>query len=175
MSLEIEIAPLQSYTLEVACDLGLLTNVLDPHFDDRPVPEAHLRWIIESPSHDILTARLKSGRVIGAAALSEEVGIGRPQAGLIAPGLGGLRWGHLEDFVVDPQYADQGAGKLLWNGMVQWCQDRKLATLRFETEEDRTAAVWFYKKRGATMIPHTNLDGSVAYNCVYDIPPRPTP
>lgn len=133
----LHIERLRTYTPEDAADLGRLRPHLSSGKSDEPVPEAHLRHIIESPDHEQLTARLgDSRRIVGAATLT------------IISGALTSNKGWLEDFVTDPTVGVSGIGQLVWNEMGAWCIEHDI-DLEFTSKPARIAAHNFYHKQGA--------------------------
>jgi len=128
---------LQTYSPEDAAQLGHLRPILSEGKSDDPVPEQHLRQIIESPTSEQLVARLEeSRRIIGAATLT------------ILSGALSDRKGWLNDFVTDPDVRVRGIGRALWNKMGRWCMENDI-DLTFTSHESRAAAHNFYLKQGA--------------------------
>ena len=125
---------LSTYTPEDAAGIGRLLPFLSESFSGMPIPEHHLRSIVESPCHDQLVARQGDARIVGAATLSLIMGAG---AGSKA---------YLEDFVTDP--ATKGVGSALWQEMGRWCIERN-TELHFTSNQTRIAAHHFYLNRGA--------------------------
>lgn len=131
---------LRVYKPEDAAGIGKLMPYLNQSFSDAPIPEEHLRAIIESDHHDQLVAREDTQRIIGAATLSL----------IMAAGAG--RKGYLEDFVTDPE--TKGVGSALWREMGRWCLEQQV-DLHFTSRPTRIAAQHFYLNRGAE-IRNTN-------------------
>lgn len=130
--------------------IGRLMPQLDPDFSSEPMSEKRLTEVIESPYHDQLVALNQAHRVVGSASLSVVIGSGVHLDGR------SNRKGQLEDFVVDKETRRQGVAALLWEGVVQWCNNHELEKLIFQTEEERVAAVAFYQKMGAVTLDGTH-------------------
>ena len=129
-----------AYSPELAAGIGLLGPQLDPLFSSDPVPEARLRSIIDSPSHDQLIARRDNALIVGAATMSVVMG-----------SLFGER-GQLEDFVLDASVQGGPVAPMMWEAMSNWCASRGLPEWYFQTEPDKPRAVGFYN-RNATLLP----------------------
>mgnify|MGYP001205311056 CR=1 FL=1 len=132
---ELSVERLKVYTPEDAAGIGKLMPILSDEFSGDPIPEEHLRGIINSPSHDQLVARAQ-GRIVGAATLS------------LIFGAGAQRKAWLEDFVSDPESGIKGVGQSLWDEMLVWCSERDTG-LHFTSRASREAAHKFYLKNGA--------------------------
>ena len=133
----IHVERLQAYSEQDAIELGLLRPILSPGTSDKPVEEAHLTHIIESPDKDQLVARLEdTRRIVGAATLN-----------IVSGALAGNN-GYLMDFVTDPSAGVKGIGTLVWNEMGAWCNEHGV-DLRFTSKPTRQAAHNFYHKHGA--------------------------
>jgi len=128
---------LQAYTPEDAAGIGRLRPILSEGKSDDPVPEQHLRAIIESPTSEQFVARLDdSRRIIGAATLT------------ILFGALSERKAWLNDFVTDPAASVRGIGRALWQEMGQWRIENDV-DMTFTSHHGRTAAHNFYQKQGA--------------------------
>lgn len=127
---------LQEYSPQDAAEIGLLRPLLSQNRSNTPVPEVHLRHIIESPDHEQFVARLESDRsIVGTATVSIVSGaLTKDKA-----------W--LEDLVANTEVA-RGIGQQLWNEIGLWCQERDI-DLAFTSKPQRTAAHNFYLKNGA--------------------------
>ncbi len=132
----ITVERLQAYTPEDAANLGRLRPYLSEGKPDDPVPEEHLRHIIESPDHEQLVARIDGrSRIVGAATLT------------IISGALTSNKGWLEDFVTDPEAGIKGIGQAVWNEMGVWCVEHDI-DLEFTSRPSRTTAHNFYHKNG---------------------------
>lgn len=140
---DISIETLTQYSDPDAADIGHLLAHLSNTFDGQPVGENTLRSIIESPYHDQLVARDKSGKIIGTLTISQTMGAGV------------VRKAWLEDFIVDPSLQGAGVGSKLWDALLDWCRDHDVHQLDFTSRPTKEAAQHFYLKRGA-IIRDTN-------------------
>lgn len=135
------------YTPEVAAGIGRLMPFLDESFPGDPIPEEHLRYIIDSPDYDQLVAVQEHAGIVGAATMS------------IVRGAGFGARGQLEDFVTDPSPKVKGAGSALWEYMKQWCAERGLSDFYLQTEtwrnDEGRNAIDFYTRKGAHLLGET--------------------
>jgi GNAT superfamily N-acetyltransferase len=134
-SVSIEI--LTQYTSNDAAMLGKLLTTLSDKAAGSPVSEKLLDAIIQSPNHDQFVARNAKNEIIGIATVSVVIGIHK----------GRQAW--LEDFVVDSNYQGMSIGSLLWERIVEWCNEKEALSLKFTSNQKRYAAHAFYKKKGA--------------------------
>jgi ribosomal protein S18 acetylase RimI-like enzyme len=136
--------PITEYSADIDAGIARLMPMLDANFSDLPQPE-RLQRIINSPSHDQLVAvRASDQLVVGAASMTVVMGYGLGMAG------------RLEDFVVDSEARRQGVAATMWGSMMDWCMQRGLAEMVFETERDRPEALAFYEKMGAVIVKDSN-------------------
>jgi len=135
----VSVEALGHYSESDAAMLGALLAELSSQFSGEPVEESTIRNIIESPSHDVLVARLQDGTIVGTATLSIIRGIG---AGTNA---------YLEDFIVSEHHRGQGISDQLWQAVLDWCSIHQLGKLAFTSRPERAAAHRFYLKHGATV------------------------
>lgn len=135
----VEIEVLTEYAHQDAIEIGNLLPHLDASADGQPLSEQMLRDIIASPYHDQLVARNENSQIVGIATLS------------ITMGTFASRSAYLEDFVVDPRSRGTGVSDLIWNAMIDWCQEKNAHQLGFTSRPSRTAAQEFYLKHGATI------------------------
>lgn len=150
---------LTSYSPEVAAGIGRLMPQLDPSFSGDPTPQGWLESTIACDTRDQIVA-LHTGQVVGAATMNVVGGAGKGVEG----------W--LEDFVVDEDLRGQGVAQTLWQEMIRWCQEQGLPSFSLETEEHRKAAIRFYEKQGAKLVPGTTTHYVVP---VPDIEPSKSP
>ena len=135
---------LEAYSAGIAADIGTLMPQLSERFDDEPIPEQRLQRIISSPDRDLLVAvDTTQNRAIGAATMNIVMGTGKGEEG----------W--LEDFVVDSSYRGKGVADLLWNSMISWCEAHHLPSMALQTKPSREAAIRFYTRHGAQLVPGT--------------------
>lgn len=116
----------------------LLTN-LNHNAPGNPISKTLLNSIIESPNHNQFAARNEKNEIIGIATLSVIISVYK----------GRQAW--LEDFVVDGDHQGLGVGSLLWDSIVEWCEENEIAFLEFTSSQKRHAAHAFYAKKGATV------------------------
>ena len=125
------------YTPELAQRVReLLIQLSRSGKDKGEIPKQWFVDIINSPWHDLLVAE-DGGRIVGMASVSVIMGAG----------IG--RNGYLEDFVVDKEVRKGGVGSALWEGMLEWADEKGCKRLEFTCGNGREVAQAFYKKHGA--------------------------
>lgn len=131
------IKKLDKYTPELAGAIRkLLVELSRSGKDKGEIPESWFEDVIGSPWHDLLIAE-EDGTILGMAAMS------------IVMGAGIRKNAYLEDFVVSAESRGKGVGKMLWNEMLKWAQEKGAKRLEFTCGQGREAAHAFYHKRGA--------------------------
>lgn len=135
---ELIVEKLTRYSPKDAAELGQLMPSLSHSHDGSPIDEELLSDIINSPSHDIIVARL-NGTIVGTATLNLLMG---PTAERIA---------YLEDFVTDANVQERGIGSKIWDAILEWCEEKGTKRLEFTSNPSRQAAHKFYLDRGATI------------------------
>jgi GNAT superfamily N-acetyltransferase len=131
----------EQYTDEISAGIGALMPQLDESFPATPIPEDHLRYIIESPDYGQIVAVKNDIQVVGAATMS------------IVRGAGFGKRGQLEDFVVDNNERRSGVSGRMWGLMIDWCLSKGIPNgeLYLQTETYRPEAMRFYEKNGSLM------------------------
>lgn len=130
------IETLSVYSEKDARELGELMPQLNQSLSGSPIDETLLRKIIDSPLHDQLVARDKSGKIIGTATLSIVLGVSE-----------GIQAG-LESFVVSPEVRGKGVSSQLWQEIILWCQKHQVKALNFTSSYNKEAAHKFYLRHG---------------------------
>ena len=130
------VSPLLIPSEAAAIQIGALMPHLDNRHDGSPVSLTDLRFVTESPHHDLLVA-IRQKRIVGSTALN-------------------LTWGPFEgaqvrigDVVVHPEFRGQGVMRSLWGGAVKWAREKGAHAINFETETWRTSAREAYQRFGA--------------------------
>ena len=122
----VHVEHLSEYSNQDAKDIGSLLPALSANLQDTPADEGLLKEIITSPYHTQIVAR-NDEKIVGIATLSITLGIG---AGYKT---------YLEDFVVDPTIQNSGIGTLIWDEIIQWCNEKQ-TPLHFTSNPSRKAA-----------------------------------
>ncbi|MFZ2544743.1 MAG: GNAT family N-acetyltransferase [Candidatus Saccharimonadales bacterium] len=135
----VTIERLSAYSTDDSIQIGKLMPLLSKRFTDSPIPESLLTEIINSPYHEQIVARDESGSIVGAATLSETIGLGDGHEGL------------LDDFAVNPNIQGQGIGHLIWREIMAWCREKNISELVFTSRPQKVAANRFYLKHGAVV------------------------
>ena len=60
---------------------------------------------------------------------------------------------YLDDLIVDTPYRKSGAGTLLFNALIKYCQEQDANQLRWHVLDWNTPAINFYKKYNASLDP----------------------
>lgn len=136
----VSISRVTEYTPDIAAGIGALLPRVWEGFDGAPIAREVLEFIINSPERDQFIAT-KLGRVIGMANVTLH----------ISPS-GSEGW--LTDFVTspDPTVRGQGVGRLLFEEVLKWCDDRSVG-LGFTAKDPATHPI--YEALGATQDFHT--------------------
>jgi GNAT superfamily N-acetyltransferase len=133
--IDVTVERLTEYSPEAAEQIGILAPYLSERFNADPVDEIELRTIIDSTDYEQLVARLE-GRIVGAATLS-----------LIRGAISG-KIGYLADFVTHADVRGQGAGDIIWEEMIRWCEEQGV-DMSFTSSPTREEAHTFYFAHGA--------------------------
>ncbi len=131
----IEVGRLTQYSYEDAAGIGRLMPFLTSQATGQAIPREVLQSIINSPDREQFIAKLH-GRIVGSAVLN-----------IITGNLHQKAW--LEDFVTDPAVRGQGAGRKIWDDMLEWCQQRGVGRMEFTSNPSRLDAHIFYTHHGA--------------------------
>lgn len=137
----VHIGPVTEYSPELVDGINRLLQELDPKFADSPITREILEERIRSNSADQFVATL-NGEVIGCGVMSVVHG---------SLAKNGKR-GHLEDFVTDESWRGHGIGSKLWLAFIEWCRQKELVAMGFDTETYRPDALNFYINRGAEVL-----------------------
>lgn len=148
ISRDVYVERLTEYCEEDAVGIGQLMPFLSKRLKDDPIDETILRAIIDSPHHEQLVARMDD-MIVGSATMNL----------LLGPGVG--KQGYLEDFVTHQEVRGQGIGRLVWDGMLEWCREQGV-DFRFTSSPNRSTAHDFYLRSGAeirdTTVFHVDVE-----------------